>query len=77
MILIGNDRLFAEYGHNLDASVVELLDGFRDDGKSTMIVGRASHGVSTSLVFWPSPIRFDQPPVMLFRCYAGWVSSRH
>ncbi len=44
MILIGNDRLFAEYGHRIDASVVELLDGFRDDGKSTMIVGRASHG---------------------------------
>ncbi|HEX5163848.1 MAG TPA: heavy metal translocating P-type ATPase [Thermomicrobiales bacterium] len=42
LILIGNDTLFAEHGHPLDQRVTSLLNQFRDDGKSTMIVGRAA-----------------------------------
>jgi len=40
-VLIGNDRLFRERGRPLNEQEVALLNGFRDDGKSTMVVGRA------------------------------------
>ncbi len=43
LILIGNDTLFAENGRPVDGRVTTLLNGFRDDGKSTMIVGRDGH----------------------------------
>jgi Cd2+/Zn2+-exporting ATPase len=41
VVLIGNDRLFAERGRPIGERETALLNGFRDDGKSTMIVGRA------------------------------------
>jgi Cd2+/Zn2+-exporting ATPase len=39
-VLIGNDRLFAERGQPIGERETALLNEFRDDGKSTMIVGR-------------------------------------
>jgi Cd2+/Zn2+-exporting ATPase len=44
LVLIGNDRLFVEYGQPIDDRVAGVLNEFRDDGKSTMIVGRAGSG---------------------------------
>ncbi|MEX1157472.1 MAG: heavy metal translocating P-type ATPase [Thermomicrobiales bacterium] len=45
-ILIGNDTHFAEMGQPVGERVTTILNGFRDDGKSTMTVGRAGrHGI--------------------------------
>jgi Zn2+/Cd2+-exporting ATPase len=41
LVLIGNDTLFAEHGQPVSERVTAILNQFRDDGKSTMIVGRA------------------------------------
>jgi Cd2+/Zn2+-exporting ATPase len=40
LVLIGTDLLFADRGQPVGEHVTSVLNAFRDDGKSTMVVGR-------------------------------------